>query len=293
MSSPQSPLFGALLGLAAFGLYAGYDITIKFFGPTLNPLQVVFCAAAMALPMFLAQLVLTGQGRDLWPVLPRWTVARVGVAVLNAALGAYAFSVLPLAQAYAVFFLMPLLISALAVPFLGEPMDTGRGLAILAGLAGVGVALQPGTTALGWGHLSAMAAASLGACNYVIIRKTSAVEKPGVILLYPMAAQALVLGAAMPWLWRPMTAQDIGLTLAMALALFMGGFAIVAAYRRAAAIVVAPMQYSQIIWAALLGWLIFDEQIGPATALGIAIIIASGLFLLARSGTRPQARAAV
>ena len=274
---------GALLGLAAFGLYALYDITIKFFGGVLNPMQVLFCAGAFALPLILGQLVLTGQARTLKPVLPRWTAARIAVTLLNGTLGAYAFSVLPLAEAYAVFFLMPLLISALAVPLLGEPMDLPRSAAIFAGLIGVVVALRPGEAELGLGHLAALSAATMGALNYIIIRKTSGVEQPGVILLYPTIALVVATGMAMPWLWVPMTPGQVGLTFLMAVELFLGGYAIVAAYRRAPAIVVAPMQYSQIFWAAVLGWLLFGEVIGLATALGIAIIIASGMVLLARS----------
>ena len=274
---------GALLGLAAFGLYALYDITIKFFGGVLNPMQVLFCAGAFALPLILGQLVLTGQARTLKPVLPRWTAARIAVTLLNGTLGAYAFSVLPLAEAYAVFFLMPLLISALAVPLLGEPMDMPRSAAIFAGLIGVVVALRPGEAELGLGHLAALSAATMGALNYIIIRKTSGVEQPGVILLYPTIALVVATGMAMPWLWVPMTPGQVGLTFLMAVELFLGGYAIVAAYRRAPAIVVAPMQYSQIFWAAVLGWLLFGEVIGLATALGIAIIIASGMVLLARS----------
>lgn len=274
---------GALLGLAAFGLYALYDITIKFFGGVLNPMQVLFCAGAFALPLILGQLVLTGQARNLRPVLPRWTAARIAVTLLNGTLGAYAFSVLPLAEAYAVFFLMPLLISALAVPLLGEPMDLPRSAAIFAGLIGVVVALRPGEAELGLGHLAALSAATMGALNYVIIRKTSGVEQPGVILLYPTIALVVATGMAMPWLWVPMTPGQVGLTFLMAVEMFLGGYAIVAAYRRAPAIVVAPMQYSQIFWAAVLGWLLFGEVIGLATALGIAIIIASGMVLLARS----------
>jgi S-adenosylmethionine uptake transporter len=279
----QQPLAGALLGLAAFGLYACYDITIAFFGGVLNPMQVLFCAGAFVLPMFLVQLLATGQARRLWPVLPGWTALRVVVTLANGTLGAYAFSVLPLAEAYAIFFLMPLMISALAVPLLGEGMDLSRGMAILVGLVGVGVALQPGTTQLQLGHLCALISAMLGAMNYVIIRKTGGVESPGVILLYPTIAQVLAVGVVMPWVWQPMTAGQVGLTFLMALQLFVGGYAVVAAYRHAAAIVVAPMQYSQIIWAAVLGWLLFGQVIGPTTGLGIVIIIASGLFILWRS----------
>lgn len=252
----------------------------------LNPLQVLFCAGSFVIPMFAGQMVLSGQTRNLWPVLPGWMALRIVVFILNGALGAYAFSVLPLAECYAIFFLMPLLVAALAALILGERMDLPRALAIMAGLVGVVVALQPGVTTLQIGHLSALAGAILGALNYLIIRRTSGAESPGVILLYPTLAQVAVLGLAMPLVWQPMTTGQVGLTFLMALELFIGGYAIVTAYRLAAAIVVAPMQYSQIAWAALFGWLLFGERIRPATALGIAVIIAAGLFLLWRSARR-------
>ena len=279
------------MGLAAFGLYSCYDITIKgLAGPgAIGPMQVLFCAGGFALPMVLAHLLLTGQGGSLLPVLPRWTAFRIVVTLLNGTLGAYAFTVLPLAQCYAVFFLMPLLISGLAVPLLGEHMDLPRGLAILGGLVGVAVALRPGSAPLGIGHLAAMASATLGACNYIVIRKTGEIERPGVLLLYPMAAQFLAMGIAMFWLWRPMSAGAVGMTFLMALQLLGGGLLILGAYRRAPVIVVAPMQYSQIIWAAVLGWVVFAEKIDRPTAIGIGIVIASGLFLLSRS-TAQQSR---
>lgn len=233
--------------------------------------------------MFLAHLLITGQGRGLKPVLPGWTAARIAVTLVNGMLGAYAFSVLPLAETYAVMFLMPLLIPALAWPVLGEAIDLPRGLAILAGFAGVVLALGPSSSGLSIGHLSALGAATLGAANYVIIRRTSGVENPGVILLYPTLAMVACLACVMPWLWQPMTRGQLGLTFLMAVELYIGGYAIVAAYRLAPAIVVAPMQYSQIAWAAVLGWALFGEVIGPATGLGILVIIAAGLFILWRS----------
>jgi len=278
-------LAGALLGLAAFGLYAGYDVTIKFFGGILNPLQVLFCAAAFSAPMYLLHLLATGQGRNLWPEMPRWTLARIAVTLVNGVLGAYAFSVLPLAETYAIMFLMPVLISLLAWPVLGERIDLARGMAILAGFAGVVLSLGPaaGLGGLQLGHLSALGGATLGAMNYIIVRRTSGVEKTGVILLYPTLAMAICLGLLMPGIWQPMTLSQWGLTFLMALELYVGGFAIVAAYRHAPAIVVAPMQYSQIVWAAIFGWLLFSEVISPATALGIGVVISAGLFLLWRS----------
>jgi S-adenosylmethionine uptake transporter len=285
-------LRGALFALAAMALYCLYDVTIKFFGPSYSPLQVLFCAGLVFVPLIGVQLRLSRQG-GLRPVFPRLTAVRVVISLLNATIGAYAFSVLPLAECYAVFFLMPLMIAALAVPVLGEPMDLPRSLAIAAGFGGVLVALQPGVdTELGLGHLAAFVAAALGAVNYVILRKVGGVESPGVLMLYPAAAQLLALAAVVPTVWVPMPVEHWALTSLMGLELFGGGFLIILAYRHAPAIIIAPMQYSQIIWAAAFGWLMFDEAMPPAMIAGVTVIIGAGLFILGRSGSPKTVRAA-
>lgn len=274
-------LRGASFGLAAMGLYCLYDVTIKYLGPSYSPMQILCCAGLVFVPLILVQMRLAPQG-GLWPVLPGWTMLRVVISLLNATIGAYAFSVLPLAQCYAVFFLMPLMIAALAVPMLGEPMDLIRSLAIIVGFCGVLIALQPGTgTQFGLGHLAAFVAAALGALNYVMLRKTGSVESPGVLMLYPAAAQLLALAVAMPAIWVPMPLQDWVLTSLMGVELFAGGLLIIAAYRNAPAIVVAPMQYSQILWAAILGTLLFNESMTLPLVAGLTLIIAAGLFILA------------
>lgn len=285
----NSNLRGALFGLAAMALYCLYDVTIKFLGEDYSPMQVLFCAGLVFVPLILAQVILTGAG-SLQPVLPKWTALRVIVTLLNGTIGAYAFSVLPLAECYAVFFLMPLMIALLAVPVLGEPMDLARGLAIVAGFVGVLIALQPGgDLTLGIGHLAAFTSAGMGAMNYVILRKTGGIESPGVLMLYPAVAQLIAVGLAMPSLWLPMPASHWALTSLMGFEVFLGGLMIITAYRLAPAIVVAPMQYSQIIWAAALGWLLFDETMSAPMVLGIAIIVAAGLYiLLARKNATAQ-----
>lgn len=284
---PQNPtLRGALLGLMGMGVYCLYDITIKFLGGAYSPMQILFCAGLVFVPLILLHLRL-GRVGGLKPVLPGWILFRSVVALFNGVIGAYAFAVLPLAECYAVFFLMPLMIALLAVPMLGEPMDLMRSLAILAGFGGVMIVLNPaGASSLGLGHLAAFTGASLGAVNYVLLRKTSAVESPGVLMLYPALVQLAALAVAMPQVWQPMPVQHWLLTGLMGVELFVGGLLIIAAYRVAAAIVVAPMQYSQIIWAALLGRLLFDEAMTSRTTLGIAIIVAAGLFILTYRGRK-------
>ena len=124
--------------------------------------------------------------------------------LVNSIIVSYTFTKLPIAQAYAIFFCMPLLITLLAVPFLGERLDLPRVLAIVVGFSGVLIALRPGSEPLQFAHLTAITGATLGALNSLILRKISHRERASVMLLYPTLAQITVLGALLPWVWQPM-----------------------------------------------------------------------------------------
>jgi drug/metabolite transporter (DMT)-like permease len=97
-----------------------------------------------------------------------------------------------------------------------------------------------------------------------------------------MLTNFLLLGAALPWVYEPLHLRDIGLLAAMAVLAFGAMLFIISAYRRGEAVVVAPMQYSQIVWASLFGAMFFGETPDLPTALGAAIIIASGLYIVLR-----------
>lgn len=273
-------LTGALLGLAAFGLFASVDISIKALGAGYSPFQIVFFVTLMTCPVALIYAMADPTEQSLRPRRPGLTALRCLGLVISGALGTYAFAVLPLAECYAIFFMAPIFIAVLAVPILGERIDLIRGGAVVAGMAGVVVALDPQGSDLQWGHLAAVVAALVGATNYLIIRLIGGVERGIVLQLYPLLAQLLSAAAVLPFVYVPMPAEDLGLTALMGLAGFLGYVLIIAAYRRAPAIVVAPMQYSQILWAALFGALIFGETMDAQMIAGIAVIIVAGQILL-------------
>jgi S-adenosylmethionine uptake transporter len=278
-------LRGALLSLAAFGAYATHDVVVKFLGGLYSPFQTIFFSVLMGFPMVTIMLMSDRTDGNLIPRHPWWTALRTISAVLTGLAGFYAFSVLPMAQTYAIFFAMPILITLLAIPILGERIGFRRGIAVVVGLAGVMVVLRPGDVDLSLGHLAALAAATTGAMTSVIVRKIGQDERSVVLMLYPMVANFLVAGAAMPFVYQPMPVTHLGLLVGMSALGLLGGMLVIAAYRAAPAIVVAPMQYSQILWAILYGWLFFNETIDGATALGSAIIIASGIYIVLREGT--------
>ena len=289
MTKPSHPLKGALLALASFCAYACSDVSIKALGHGMNSFQVMFFSALCTVPFILAQMFWQDRRPSLRPNLPGLTVIRVLISLLGGWFVIYTFTHLPLAQCYAIFFTMPLMITLLAWPLLGEPVDPLRGAIILAGFGGVLIALQPGTTQFQLAHLTAILGAVTGALNSLIFRKIGHREKSGVILLYPVLAQVLVAGLIMPFVWTPLTLSDWQVGLQMGALGLVGGLFIIAAYRTAPAIVVAPMQYSQIVWASILGYLLWGEKPSLASTLGIGVIVVAGLALLAVAGrSRPQ-----
>jgi S-adenosylmethionine uptake transporter len=282
MKPLQSNLIGAMLSLAAFGVYATHDVFIKFLGSSYSPFQLIFFSGLLGFPLVTLAMMRDRTDGNLIPKHPVWTAIRTATAVLNAVTGFYAFSVLPLAQCYAIFFAMPILITLMAIPLLGERVGLHRGVAIVVGLIGVVVVLRPGQADLGLGHLSALTAALLGAATSVIVRKVGNSERAVVLMLYPMMANFVVMGVALPFVYVPVPPQHFAMMAGIAALGLLGGVLIIAAYRRAPAIIVAPMQYSQIIWAIIFGHFLFGEDIDLYTAIGTAIIIASGVYIVLR-----------
>ncbi len=286
MFAMNSTLRGALLSLAAFGFYATHDVVVKLLGATYTSFQIMFFSGLMGFP--LVMIMLMGDRRDgtLIPRHPWWTALRSVSAVATGVMGFFAFSQLPMATCYAIFFAMPLLITLMAIPMLGEKVGIRRGVAVLVGLVGVMIVLRPGGgEGLGIGHLAALGAAVAGALTSVIVRKIGQEERSVVLMLYPMVLTFFAMGAAMPFVYVPMPVADLGLTAVMAFLGMLGSLAVIAAYRAAPAVIVAPMQYSQIIWAVLYGWLFFDETVDFYTGAGSTVIIVSGIYIVLREGT--------
>lgn len=102
------------------------------------------------------------------------------------------------------------------------------------------------------------------------------------LLLYPMVANFVLMACLMPFFYRPMPVGDLAAVGLMAALGFGASLLLIAAYRAGEAAIIAPMQYSQILWASLFGFVLFGEGIDLNTALGAAIVIASGLYIVAR-----------
>jgi drug/metabolite transporter (DMT)-like permease len=274
----------ALMAILAFGVYATHDAVVKLMGADYSPFQLIFFSVLFSFPLALGMMMRDPNPGTLLPVHPWWIALRTGAGVITAITAFYAFSVLPLAQVYAIVFATPLIITILAIPILGEKVRIRRWMAVIVGLCGVMVVIRPGQADLSLGHLSALVASFGGAFASIVVRKVGQDERPVVLLLYPMVANFVVMAVALPFVYKPMPIEHLGFIALMSVLGWLGGVIIIQAYKTGEAVIVAPMQYVQILWAAFYGILFFDERIDTWTATGAGIIIASGLYIVLREG---------
>ncbi len=283
-ATPSAPLKGALLALLSFALFSTHDVIVKSLGGIYAPFQIIFFSVMFSFPLLSLKMIGERDDGNLRPVHPWWTALRTGSGVMASLSAFYAFSVLPMAQTYAILFSSPLLITVLAIPVLGETVRLRRWAAVIVGLIGVVIVLRPGEAALGLGHLAALGCAVFGALSSVVVRKIGRDERSAVLLIYPLLTNFVLMGALLPFVYKPVPLLHLGGFAAMSVLAFLAMLCLIFAYRQAEAAVVAPMQYSQIIWAVIFGALFFGESLDTATAVGVSIVIASGLYIVFREG---------
>lgn len=281
-SSPRSNLRAAMIVLCAFAAFSGTDALVKLLAQNFPVPQVTFMVAMAALVFVGGSAVIFGSGRLLWPRHPGLAFFRAALLAGDTLLIYYAFAALPLAEAYVLAFLSPVLVAVLAFAFLGERMSRLSWIGVLLGFAGVIVALQPGVTPMNSGHAAAIGSALLFAFSLVLLRRAKATESDGALvasLLLVLSVLSLTIAVAGEG-FTPVVSKDITIVAAAGLLLFGGHALLVRAFRLGDASVVAPFQYSQIVWGCLYGALLFGAPIETHTLVGALIIIVSGWLVL-------------
>jgi drug/metabolite transporter (DMT)-like permease len=283
-SSGAAPSVGLGIGFSvlAFLLFSSMDMMVKLLSAGYPIQQMLFYNALFSLlPIGFAAWRAGGlaQLRTRRPVTHLLRACFGMVASFAAMTG---FSMMPMADVYAILFATPLLVTALSVPLLGEQVGWRRWSAILLGFAGVMIMLQPASGTLGIGTLAALGAALSASFSVVLVRKLSATESTASIALYSNLLIVLVMGGWLLLDYRPMPLADIALAAAAGIAGGMALLSLIGAYRRAAAAIVAPFQYSQMIWGVVFGFVVFGDLPSSGVVLGSGIVVASGLFIIHR-----------
>ena len=204
-------------------------------------------------------------------------IARSASLTVSAVLIIIAFSLMPLADAIAVSFIAPLLIVALSAPFLGERVGLHRWVAVVVGFVGMLVLVWPSGDVLDAGSLFAIGAAVFWAIGMLLTRHVRG-DDPWSTLFYTALVGTVLLSVVVPFFWSAPSITGWGLMLAMGV---LGGIAhtfIINAFRHAGASLLAPFNYTLLVWAMLYGWFLFGDFPDARTLLGAAIIIAAGLY---------------
>jgi drug/metabolite transporter (DMT)-like permease len=199
-------------------------------------------------------------------------------------LGQLALKTLPLAETTALVFVAPLLVALLAAPLLGEKVRLRTWLATIAGFVGVLLIARPGGSLFGPGVAYALGAALSYAAYQILTRKLAASEHPMRLLFYTALLGTLAMLPVLPAYWDGIWPTPMQSLLIVSLGLYggIGHFMLIRAFHTTSASLLAPLLYTQLVWATLLGWLVFDHLPDLLTVVGMMVIGASGLSLAIR-----------
>ncbi len=266
-------LAGALAGCTI-------DAGVKLLQSGFDTPQIVLLRLLFSLPFVLGFAVASGGVASLRPQRWRWHAFRACCAS-GATFGFfYALGELPLVLAITIAFAAPLMIAALSGPFLGEAVGAVRWVGILVGFAGVLLALQPGSVTWHPAMLAALGSTLCWSLLALSARRIGRDEPSGAMVLGTMPVSLLIGGALALPDWVAPAGTDWLLFALLGICGASVHYCAVFAYRATRASVVAPMEYSSLIWAALLGWFVFAEIPTPTTLAGAIVIVAGGLVVL-------------
>jgi drug/metabolite transporter (DMT)-like permease len=283
----SSSFRGVLVAFASYAVYAFSDASVKILHGALSSYEVAFIGALLGF----AAVPFLKTRNDRWLDMVRTTnrplwMLRFACGAISSICSIIAFTLLPMAEAFALLFLLPSFVTILSVVFLKEDVRWQRWTAVIVGFIGILVVLRPGFRELSLGHLCAAIGGLTSAISIVIYRAIGPNEKRvslyGAALFGTLIVSGLLMLSDMNWptAWQWMFLASYGLlgTLGTVLLMF--------AAHMAPANLVAPPQYSQMIWAIGFGYFLFDDTLDLPMVFGIVLIICSGLLTLARERKR-------
>jgi drug/metabolite transporter (DMT)-like permease len=272
---------GIVMMLIAVGAFSLMDCALKMLTPHYPALQVTALRAWCSLPVVLIWILSSGRFHALFKV--RWSLHLLRGVIGITMLASFSFALrsLPLAEAYAIFFVAPLLITALAGPVLHEKVGRNRWIAIGVGMLGVLVVLRPDTQRMfSVGGLAVLASALCYAVSALTARILGRTESSANVVFWLMAMMAVGATVLTGRDWRPVQAQHAWILLGMAATGSIGQFTITEAFKRGSASLIAPFEYTALAWGIGLDYFLWQVLPQRIMLLGALIIIASGIYLM-------------
>jgi drug/metabolite transporter (DMT)-like permease len=285
----DEPLRGIAFQLSAVGLFSISDAMAKRLGETLPAVEIAWLRYLVFLALSTLPLLRRGGAGLLRSRRPLLQVVRALGVVGSAILFILALRHLPLAEATAINFVSPALITALSVVFLGEAVGWRRWTALGIGLLGALIVIRPGTEAFQLAALLPIASSFCWAVAAVVTRRMAGVDPPETTLVWTAGVGFLLLTGLLPFGIVLPTGDQLALGLLIGLVSSAAQWLVVLAYRAAPASTLAPFSYAQLITSGLLGLAVFGAVPDGWTLVGAAIIAASGLYTAHRERLRTKA----
>jgi S-adenosylmethionine uptake transporter len=271
---------GVVLYLAGVGFFALNDALGKWLVADYGVGQLMLLRTIGA-GVVLAPMVLSLRVKLIDPRRPWLQGLRVLCAAVDTFAFYYATRYMPLADVMTFYMATPLIVTALSAPLLGEKVERFRWIAVLVGFVGVLIALRPSPQMLSWGAPIALFGAISYALSQTITRDLRGIHWLPLVL-WQFVGNGVIGAATIAWVWTTPSLFDLGLMFLVGAVAMLCFICIVRALALAPASVLAPLQYSAIVWAAILGWLIWRDAPTLPIVVGNAIIIGSGLYVAAR-----------
>ncbi len=285
MGGDDATYAGIVSAVVAAFFFVGQDAGVKWLTAELVVLEILFLRSVFGIGYCLLYFGWQRSFADLWVAQPWLMMIRCFINFLAWCCFFTALKYKPLADVLALFFLFPLLITALSVPLLGERVGIRRWLAVLAGFAGVLVMLNP-TNGIDWYSLLVIGAALSWSVVAIMTRKLAQTETPMATLFYTLST-FVALGFAPQFLiWETPSGETWGLLAVISLLGVLAQFFIIKAYSMAAPSTVAPFEYTALIWAVFVGYALWGDIPGIEAAIGGTIIVLSGLYIIHREARR-------
>ena len=267
---------------AGMFLFSGVDTMGKVLTETLHPVQIVWCRQLGLL--FGVMVLIALRGRVvLHSAHPRLQVGRGALAACSATLFIIGVGYVPLADAVAITFVAPFMVTVLGALILREPVGIRRWVAVTVGFIGTLIVIRPG---MGVIHPAAgllILAATAFAMRQVLSRMLAGDDRTQTTVAYTAIVSWAILTVPLPFFWQtPATGQEIALLVGMAVAAAVAETLVIMALDAAQAVVVAPVQYSLLLWGTLYGFFVFGQLPDGWTWVGAVVIVASGLYTLNR-----------
>ncbi|MEZ5668202.1 MAG: DMT family transporter [Alphaproteobacteria bacterium] len=288
---------GIAFMLAGMFLFSAVDAQTKYLVQELPALQVAWARQSGMIVPILFILVLRGRGL-LRTARPLLQLLRALLAISSSILFIFSVRFVPLADAVAVSFVAPLAVTILGAIFLGEPVGLRRWTAVAVGFAGAMIVVRPGLGVIHPAALLVLIASTMFAGRQVITRLLSDSDDIITTMAFSAIAGAVLLALPLPFVWQaPDSGLQVLLMASIAAGAAAGEFLVIKALQVAQAVVVAPVQYTMLLWGTGYGYLVFGDLPDHWTLIGSAIIIGSGVYTfyrerrLAAAGQRTLARA--